>query len=214
MMKLKTIAALAGVLALCAAGVAHAGLIGEGTACYLPTPDADSGNYVFAADPVLDCRNGVGIVDSEAAVTDLFSDDFPEGSFELIDKDEEGSAEMGSFFVTGDPISGTTLADIDFGGTRSGFYFISKTLAEMDGAFALVLKGGSGDPRWGAFVIDISSLLDGGAWGHGDYWYGGWESAQGLSHASLYRVPEPGTLALLGLGLAGLGLAYRKKTSG
>jgi len=220
MMKLKTIAALAGVLALSATGVAHAGLIGEGTPCYLPTPVADSENFVFAADPVLDCKTGVGIVDSEAAVSALFSYLIPEGEdgFELIDKDEPSSPEMGVFFVTGDP-NNDTLADIDFGATRSGFYFISKTFAAREGSFALVLKGGNGgdfedETRWGAFLIDIGELLDGNTWGYDDYWYGGWESAQGLSHTSLYYVPEPGALALLGLGLAGLGLRYRRKTSG
>jgi PEP-CTERM motif-containing protein len=38
-----------------------------------------------------------------------------------------------------------------------------------------------------------------------------WDNAQGLSHATLYRVPEPGLLLLIGTGLLGLAMIRRRE---
>lgn len=75
----------------------------------------------------------------------------------------------------------------------------------------LVFKFGSGrtDPNLFAFEIDgITS----GSWSLTDP-----PPTNGLSHVAIYGapvdVPEPATLALLGLGLVGFGLSRRRKTT-
>ena len=72
--------------------------------------------------------------------------------------------------------------------------------------------GGTGDPDWAFFTLSafddvLQALISGGNGG-------------GISHISIFcqgectpdrDVPEPGTLALLGLGLAGLGFGARRR---
>jgi hypothetical protein len=165
----------------------------------------------FSADPALSCAGGPGQVEDTAAVGALY----PPDNWNYIDKDEGPGETDDDFFLT-DAAFGT----IDYGTTMDGFFFISSSLLSTYDQFVLVLKGGNLDPRWAAFDIDVASLVDGTADGFAGYFYGAWSTARnGLSHSTLFgrgesvQVPEPGTLALLGLGLAGLGLARRRKLS-
>jgi hypothetical protein len=87
-------------------------------------------------------------------------------------------------------------------GNKSGTWAID-TLAGLDNV-VITLKAGNG---FGAFLLDLTT---------NDPLSGTWSSGKGLSHASIYyngaptKVPEPSTLALIGLGLLGFGIVRRR----
>ncbi len=112
-------------------------------------------------------------------------------TYDFNDKDEDGSdGDGGTLEVTG----------VDWGDSASGSWSVTGITGD---AFLLILKSAN---EYFAFLVP-SSVTD------GDFTTAG----RGISHISLYTteggttVPEPGSLAILGAGLLGLGLARRRK---
>lgn len=141
--------------------------------------------------------SGLGNIQGDNAV----QDDFLNGvgsDYQFIEKSEGASNPT--------PMYGLTYSDA---GDGTGTWEFDSSVWDLYDTIAIGFKfGGQNQPdTW--FVYELVSDISSGDW---IYNAGG---GQGLSHMNLYgkdsvQVPEPGTLALFGLGIVGLTLARRK----
>lgn len=95
----------------------------------------------------------------------------------------------------------------------TGTFSIDASLWSLWNSIAIGFKFGTGDKPDEWFVYSLNSGVTSGIWEFVNMY----EQGGGLSHVQLYgmpgttNVPEPGVLALFGLGMLGFGLVRRRR---
>ncbi|MDF0749918.1 PEP-CTERM sorting domain-containing protein [Marinobacter sp. 71-i] len=142
--------------------------------------------------------SGLGNIQGDNAVQDPFLSGVGT-DYQFIEKSEGAS-------------NPTTMYSLEYAGSNgTGTWEFDSSLWGDFGTIALGFKFGGGNQPDNWFVYELVPGVSSGNWAFNLPLDGG----DGLSHMNLYgknsvQVPEPGTLALLGLGIIGLTLARRK----
>lgn len=155
--------------------------------------------------------SGIGNISGNATSNDAFLANYPSWSF--IEKSEEKKDQDGNEYIEHGSIYDLFYTpgqgDKD---SISGTWSVSSTFWNDYSSAALGFKFGTGDTHDEWFVFELAQGVTSGNW----TFISTLANKGGLSHINLYstspieQVSEPVTIALFGLGLAGLGFARRR----
>lgn len=156
-----------------------------------------SGSLLFANDPV----DGLGVTSGEIDEIDLaefitvtFQKTVSIVSIKLTDLFPRNHASEGNATDGNDPV---------YGEVAHVFFYLGAALVGSKDVYGLNSTGGNGEQTFTANNIIVDKIV---------FQAGGSFNEYSVKHIKAVKAPEPGVLALLGLGLMGLGMSRRRQS--